>query len=271
VADLYYIEEGYYDAGYFNYTASIDLVAFSNASVTTVAGKIVDVNDAYPYTWDDLTTWENFVSNQWAPSGVFVASAFTLTGTLIKLPFEGSATFNSQASLSISIQRLTGIVSNLSSAVNQSTVISKTAGASSTMSSAFTQTAIISHIEGVDLFALSDAAIAVEVSRIRDNNTAATAVFSIATDVGRIQQGDSDSDAVFSAIINGLRSRDVNLETQAAFSFDSTGNKIRFGASTITAETAVYCDATEITPFIDFEASFASEFTTQANCGKILQ
>ena len=253
MADLYYIEEGYYDAGYFNYTASIDLVAFSNSSVTTVAGKIVDVNDAYPYTWDDLTTWENFVSNRWGPQGVFVASAFTLTGDITLLTgvdIFATGSFSSQASLSATIERFAGVVSALFSVVSQSTTGSRTATASIELSSSFTQTATISHIGGADLFAFTEAAIAVQVDRIRGNNIAATSVFNIATDATRIQQGDADADAIFSAIINGLRSRDVNLETQAAFSF--------------------VCDATEIEPvLVQFNCSMQSEFTVDTTARQI--
>ena len=183
--DLYYIEEGYYDAGYYVYTANAQAAPTAISSVSCNAVKITEVQ--------------------------------------------------------------------------------------SSISSSFSVNAYGARTIDIDLFAFSDAAIAVQVDRIRGNNIAATSVFNIATSVERIQQGDADADAIFSAIINGLRSRDVNLQTQAAFSFDSTGDKIRFGASAITAETIVYCDATEITPFIDAEASFTSEFTTQANCGKILQ
>jgi len=293
MADLYYIEEGYYDAGYFVYTAdaaaavsstsslsavvgknqSIDLVSFSfatlsvtlntikegasavssSSSITANAGKIIDVNDAYPYTWDSLTSWENFVSNNWRPSGIIVVSAFSLTGTLVRLPIQGFVSCDSQSSLSVSADRLAGFagdltsivsqsisvgkittgVSDLSLVVSQETIISKTAGASSEMSSSFTQTATISHIEGADLFAFTEAAISVQVDRIRDNNIAATAVFNVATDATRIQQGDSDSDAVFTAIINGLRSRDVNLETQAAFSFAVAVDKIKSGSAAL--------------------------------------
>jgi hypothetical protein len=101
-----------------------------------------------------------------------------------------------------------------------STVANITVSVISAMSAQFTQTATISHIEGADLFALSDAAIAVQVDRIRENNIAASAVFDIATDFVVERSADADVDAIFSAIISGLRSRDVNLETQAAFSFD---------------------------------------------------
>jgi hypothetical protein len=183
--DLYYIEEGYYDAGYYVYTANAQAAPTAISSVSCSAVKITEVQ--------------------------------------------------------------------------------------SSISSSFSVNAYGARTIDIDLFAFSDAAIAIQVDRIRGNNIAATSVFNIATSVERIQQGDADADAIFSAIINGLRSRDVNLTTQAAFSFDSTGDRIRFGVSAFIAESSVSCDATKIDPSIQGEGNFVSEFAVQAVCGKILQ
>ena len=210
MADLYYIEEGYYDAGYYVYTA----VAAST------------INSAFSQSCDAEK----------------ITSGVTVNAT---------GSFNSEGTSSFQATKIANGVADFTAS--------------------FTQSATISHIHGSDLFAFTEAAIAVQVDRIRGNNIAASEVFNIATSVERIQQGDADADAIFSAIINGLRSRDVNLDAQAAFSFDSTGDRIRFGESVITAETTVSCDATEITPFIQGEAIFASEFAIQADCEKILQ
>lgn len=309
MADLYYIEEGYYDAGYFVYTAdaaaavtstssiqavvgknqSIDLVSFSFATLSATAGKIhpgastqsssssitasvskiVDVNDAYPYTWDSLTAWENFVTNEWRPSGIIVVSAFTLTGNLTivtGVDVFATGSFTSQSSVSTTVLRLAGLSSTLVSQVNQSTTVVKTVNVFSTMSSAFTQTAIISHIEGADLFAFTNAAIAIQVDRIRGNNIAASEVFNVATDVIRIRQGDADADAIFSAIINGLRSRDVNLTTQAAFSFAATISHIE-GAD-IQTTNFVSLSAT-ITRTRDNSSSINAQATLSAEALKV--
>ena len=155
------------------------------------------------------------------------------------------------------------VVANLNASIelikNVSVALTATTSVSST----------ISHIEGADLFAFTEAAIAVQVDRIRENNISATAVFNIATSVERIQQGDADADAVFSAIIDGLRSRDVTLDAQAAFSFACDVEKIKFGNGTFTSESSLSCDATEITPFIEFEAYLNCECNFNADCGKI--
>jgi hypothetical protein len=208
--DLYYIEEGYYDAGYYVYTA----VAAST------------INSAFSQSCDAEK----------------ITSGVTVNAT---------GSFNSEGTSSFQATKIANGVADFTAS--------------------FTQSSTISHIHGSDLFAFSDAAIAVQVDRIRDNNIAATSVFNIATSVERIQQGDADADAIFSAIINGLRSRDVNLDAQAAFSFDCVGDKVKLFDITLNVETSVVCDATKITPFIQCEASVASEFAVQADCGKILQ
>ena len=306
MADLYYIEEGYFDPslGYFVYTAdaaaavtssssvlavvgknqSIDLVAFTNA---TLSATLNIINNAA----GNLSSSTSVVSDSTKISGTSVSidCSFSLVGNLTELlgvEIFGSGSFTSQSNLSTIGERLAGLASNLSSEVNQSTVISKTVNASSEMSSAFAQSATISHIEGADLFAFTEAAIAVQVDRLRNNNIEASAVFNIATSIERIQQGDADADAVFSAIINGLRSRDVNLETQAAFSFAATISHIegadiqatnfaslsatitrtRDNNSSINAEATISLILFKIKVF---EAAVSSQATVSANANQI--
>lgn len=107
------------------------------------------------------------------------------------------------------------------------------------LTSSFTQTAIGTRGQDTDLFAFTNAAIAVEVSRIRTTNITASSVFNIATDFVVKRSADADVDAVFSAIINGLRSRDFNLETQAAFSFVCSVETTKVFASTISSQSAI--------------------------------
>jgi hypothetical protein len=135
VADLYYIEEGYYDAGYFVYTAdaaaavsstssvtavvgknqSIDLVAFQTASVSVTAerfrtatstatstssvaavvGKIIEQDDDLTLTWDDLSSWDNIPSDQWTSVGVWLQAPFTISALLEEVT--GEAVFGEGA------------------------------------------------------------------------------------------------------------------------------------------------------------------------------
>lgn len=322
MADLYYIEEGYYEAGYFVYTADAaaavsssatisvsavatiessqalsvtasftctishihgaDLVALSDAAVTTIVdrirpgagnisstatlsadgaktlsgasavtgsasvsaivGKIIDVNDAYPYTWDDLSSWENFVTNEWRPSGIIVVSEFILSGELTEIVgevVEAYGTWSSESSLSTTVNRFVGVSSSQSSEFAQSAQAFRVAGLSSTLSAEFTQTGTISHIEGADLFALSDAALTAAVDRIRDNNIDASAAFSVATDVIRIQQGAGDDFAEFSFTANTARSRDFASSQEAAFSLTADVSEIVQLESTLTSNSTV--------------------------------
>lgn len=208
MADLYYIETGYYDEGYFVYTAVADAAIDSQFNQSCDAEII-------------------------AGGGVI----------------EANATFNSEGTTSIQV--------------------SKIANGMADFTASFTQSATISHIHGSDLFAFTEAAIAIQVDRIRDNNIASSSAFDVATDVERIQQGAADVDSILSAIIDGLRSRDTQIETQAAFSFGCVSDKIKLAEITLSVETSVVCDAIEITPYINAEAYINSEFSLVSDAGKI--
>lgn len=203
MADLYYIESGYYDDGYFVYTANADSAINSEFSQSCDAELIA--------------------------GGVLV---------------EATGSFNTEGTTSVQASKIADFVASFQSE--------------------FTQAATISHIHGADLFAFTEAAIAVQVDRIRDNNTAASDIFNIATDFVRFRTADAGVDAVLSAIINGLRSRDTITETQAAFSFDCINDRIKFAEASINSESSIFCDATEITPFIEGEATLASNFTVSS-------
>lgn len=58
-------------------------------------GRIVGPTEVYDYTWDDVDTWNDFVLDQWGPTGQFNFSFGTLTvnGGLVK---DGAATLDSQ-------------------------------------------------------------------------------------------------------------------------------------------------------------------------------
>jgi hypothetical protein len=290
VADLYYIEEGYYDAGYFVYTAdaaadvsstssifavagknqSIDLVAFSNATLTATlntikegasavtsnatltatAGKIVDVNDPYTYTWDDLSSWGNYFIDQWAPKGVVVVSQFTLTGNITEVTgvdVFGSGAWTSESSLSITGERLAGLASAHSASFAQTAQASITIQGASDLAVAFTQASTISHIEGADLFALSEAAISIAVDRLRDNNIEASAAFSVAADVVRIKALSGDE--------------------SAEFSFSATADRSRLFASSQEAAFSLTADVSEI---VQLAAAVTSNSTLEAAVGKIV-
>ena len=128
--------------------------------------------------------------------------------------------------------------------------------------------------EGVDLFAFANAAIAVQVTRIRSTDITASAVFNVATDFVVTRSADSDIDAVISAIVNGLRSRDVNSTTQAAFSFAAQVEATKSATANVTAQSTISCSAinlegTDIVAnnfaTVSCTANLIRSFTTQLN------
>jgi hypothetical protein len=136
-----------------------------------------------------------------------------------------------------------GYIEDRSAKATVSCQATRTRNATADFASVFQQTAQARLITDINLFAFGDAAIAVEVSRIRGNNIAASSVFDVATDFVVERSADADVDAIFSAIIAGLRSRDVNLQTQAAFSFVSGAGVILPFESISLAQSSVSASA----------------------------
>jgi hypothetical protein len=115
--------------------------------------------------------------------------------------------------------------------------VAKTANAESIMAVEFVQTALGARDRDIDLFAFSDAAIAVEISVTRTTNIELSLVFDIATDGRRFRDVAAAEESLFDfdAVIE--RSREFNIETQAAFSFDVVGTRIRFNDSNLISAT----------------------------------
>jgi len=113
----------------------------------------------------------------------------------------------------------------------------KTVSATSNMSVTFVQTALGSRDRDIDLFAFSNAAIAIQITVTRTTNIAVSSVFDIATDGRRFRDVAAAEDVLFDfdAIIE--RSREFNIETQAAFSFNVLSTRIRFNNSNLISAT----------------------------------
>ena len=257
MADLYYIEEGYYDIGYFVYTANAasainseftqttavtknvqvsstissettifaaishiegaDLFAFTNASISAQADRIRDNASQQTSSFVQTTQDERVRYNSSTISTEITVSSFI---DKIKLAL---ADLLDSVSVSCDATRIQSVSiegnADLTTDGTVSAQAHKIAEGVVTLQSEFQQSASIVHIEGADLFAFTEAAIAVQVDRIRETNIDATSVFDIAVDYIRYRDSDADADSILSAIVDGLRSRDVNLTTQAAFSF----------------------------------------------------
>ena len=99
-------------------------------------------------------------------------------------------------------------------------------------------TATISHIEGADLFAFAEAQLAIEVSRIRSNNAELASQFDLAADGVRGIYISAQADSEFALVSIGARSRAYEAAVDAAFSLDAVNARTRDVASdnTITSE-----------------------------------
>ncbi|CAB4161172.1 Concanavalin A-like lectin/glucanases superfamily [uncultured Caudovirales phage] len=258
--DLYYIEEGYYDAGYYVYIANAvsavsstinsscqaekitsaqssvsiqtsifaaishiegaDLFAFTNSSLSAQVDRFRDNDSQQSAAFTNavsadrtrLSTGDfvsavslliDFVKLKSAQADLLDNIFITCEGTRIQSVYiEGNADINAQGSVSAQAFKITDSIVALNAEFNQ--------------------TASITHTEGTDMFAFTEAQIAIQVDRIRYNDIVASDVFNIATDFIRYRDIAADAENSFIAQLNAERSRDTNVNTQAAFSFDVT-------------------------------------------------
>jgi len=212
--DQFYFESGYVEASYFAYIAQ----ASSDVTLTAEVSAQVVIAVTTGYYIPDYIVIDYYQASALAEGSAVILSSFAVTSAGNKIR---------------------NVNSEFASVFASASAVNKTVSANAVFTAAFTQTGTISHIEGADLFAFSNAAISVQVSRIRSNNIAASAVFDVATDFVVKRNADADVDSIFSAIINGLRSRDTNTQTQAAFSFDATVRATKVFASAISSQSSV--------------------------------
>lgn len=214
--DQFYYEAGYIDESYFVYTAEAEI----SLEPYIVEGYI---DPGYYVTQESFYTLtaelELLVGVTVEASGTW-SSEFTVSAdaNIVKTT---DVDISSAISLSADVDRL--IAPNEANAIlTASAIIDITAGvirsADVAMQSNFSQTALGQRTSDIDLFAFSDAALTVSALVIRDNNITASAVFNVAIDFIRTRSVSSDDNAVFTFDVINQRSRDFNIETQAAFS-----------------------------------------------------
>jgi hypothetical protein len=107
-------------------------------------------------------------------------------------------------------------------------------------------TVTISHIEGADLFAFTEAALAIEVQRIRDVNVEVTTVFDIATDGRLFRDITVAKQSLFDINVVNERSREFDMETQAAFSFVIDIGTVKQGSGDFVVDTQASADGVAI-------------------------
>jgi hypothetical protein len=261
--------QNYFEPGYFNgdYTEPNVSRAFLECDIDNIAGGRFVTGEYYLGNYIDGSYYHNnsikstlVCTPSELSSGVFVTGQFYvgnyIDGTYyhdnsIKSTFTATATraIGFQASLQDYYEPgyfVNGYIEDRSAKATVSCQVTRIRSATAAFASQFQQTAQARLISDINLFAFGDAAIGVQVSRIRGTNITASSVFNVATDFVVERSADADVDAVFSAIIAGLRSRDVNLQTQAAFSFVSSAGVILPFASILLAQSSVNASATVI-------------------------
>jgi len=127
-----------------------------------------------------------------------------------------------------------------------------------------TLTVTISHLEGSDMFAFAEAALAAAVDRIRDNNIAATAVFDIATDGRVFRDLAAAPTSLFDFDVVNERSREFNLDAQAAFSLAADNTRLKLFGSDLTTTSEIFCVISHIEG-ADIVAFQNSQVTVSAN------
>ena len=258
--------QNYFEPGYFNgdYTEPNVSRAFLQCDIDAVKGGRFVTGEYYLGNYIDGSYYhDNSIRSTLVctpselSSGVFVTGQFYvgnyIDGTYyhdnsIKSTFTATATraIGFQVSLQDYYEPgyfVNGYIEDRSAKATVSCQVTRIRSATADFASQFQQTAQARLISDINLFAFGDAAIAVEVSRIRGTNITASAVFDVATDFVVERSADADVDAIFSAIIAGLRSRDVNLQTQAAFSFVSGAGVILPFESISLAQSSVSASA----------------------------
>ena len=133
-----------------------------------------------------------------------------------------------------------------------------------------TLTVTISHLEGSDMFAFTEAALAAAVDRIRDNNISVTAVFDIATDGRAFRDLAAAPTSLFDFDVVNERSREFNLETQAAFSLAADNTRLKLFSSDLTTTSEIFCvishiEGADIVAFQNSQVTVSANATSDAN------
>jgi hypothetical protein len=267
--DLYYIEEGYYDTGYYVYTADAETAVAVSSTVACSADKFRSFNAVLNAYSAQFTT-----PNQVKSSTVNLSSAATqvAVGELLigNPPIVFEASFSS----------VNTVIANAS----------KTASGIAVLTSNFATLTTVSHIHGADLFAFNQAQLELQVSRLRDTNTQASAYFDIATGYIRYRNQSIDADAAFATSSQGQRIRASQVETQGAFfidvaqlrirssslsvqsnsTVDVTVNKIKQGSATLTAESTVNVNVNK-TNTANISINSSSNLTASISLTKIVE
>jgi hypothetical protein len=234
-----YFEEGYFSG---DYTESNVSRAFLECDIDNIKGGRVVTGEYYLDNYIDGTYYHNnSMGFTMAVDAMIVQEATVSLQSYYTEGYYATGYYESRGSqfvLTAELESVGQTVEAIGSWSSQFDIVgqsSRTLQTSASLTLEFTQTVIGSRSKDIDLFAFSEAAIAVEISVLRNSNISVTAVFDIATDGRRFRDLSSAEDSQFDfAVVNG-RSREFNIETQAAFSFESSADRSRLTQIQLTA------------------------------------
>ena len=237
--DQYYIEEGYYDAGYFVYTAVAAAAVSSTVTVSATTAKSVSVSQSMAVAVSLACTISHI---EGADLVAFSNALVTTSGDRIR---GISSTLSSVGSLSCNatlIPASNEAAADLSVSISMTITVGKILSAESLLSVVFTQVSTPDYFRNFASTLQSNITQEAAVRRIRDNNITASAVFSVATDATRTRNLSSDDAAEFSFTANTVlaRSRDYASSQSAAFSLAAAiDNRTRDQSSSLASQFAV--------------------------------
>jgi hypothetical protein len=219
MADLYYIEQGYYTPdGYFVYVANAD-AALAPQFTCSVSGDIVKVISADLIATSTVTADALVV--KLGESAVNATVSLSCDNVIYK---NATSALASQSTISVSASVIQNASSQLEATTTTSAQVNRTAGLASTMLQETAVSATISHIEGADLFAFGNSQLTAQANAIKSLNIETSSVFDIAVDAVRgiyiSAQADSDVDLA----VDYLRNRQTQAALEAALSLAASSN-----------------------------------------------
>jgi hypothetical protein len=148
----------------FSITARPDELIFAEAVLSSEfttynnGGKIIEPNEDYPYTWDELDQWTEWPSAEWEPKGV-VCVAFNTVLAVPGYVVDASADLTATASLSAAGTNVVFISADLSSTATLTASAGIYKDAIANLASESTLTALGLRIQEIYMSAFSDAAV----------------------------------------------------------------------------------------------------------------
>jgi hypothetical protein len=211
VADLYYIEEGYWDPslGYYVYTADAAAAIASSATMTVSGDKVVEAAVTMSATFTqsasithiegvDLFAFSDAALSaavsRIRDSNISVSAVFSAAIDVSRI-VQVNADESAQFSFTAQVIRSRESASSLLAAFSLTSDSTRIQSAVASLSAQFTLSATISHIEGADLTAFANASLSASAISTRDAVASAASQFTLTASLG----GTINAGAAFTA------------------------------------------------------------------------